>query len=129
MKQFLTGKHTIFIAEIFALCSERKKGRTSVVKFSKIGPAISSNRQSSDIISSPIPNPKNLVMRNRVHGSGTMRAPGKKGDGSSLNLTAHINSRERVSFHRYKSRPRLKGFLPDVRVGDDFLEKDSMSIQ
>lgn len=44
-------------------------------------------------------------MRNRIHGSGTMAGASirKKRKGLSLNLTAHINSRERVSFRRYKS--------------------------
>lgn len=57
-------------------------------------------------------------MRNRVHGSGTMQAPPKeerREEGTSLNLTAHINSRERVSFRRYKSGTASKGVSPDVR--------------
>lgn len=55
-------------------------------------------------------------MRNRVHGSGTMPgAPEEERDGTSLNLTAHINSRERVSFRRYKSGTASKGVPPDVR--------------
>lgn len=41
--------------------------------------------------------------------------PSKKAEGTSLNLTAHINSRERVSFRRYKSGTASKGVSPDVR--------------
>lgn len=41
--------------------------------------------------------------------------PNKKRDGTSLNLTAHINSRQRVSFRRYKSGTASKGVSPDVR--------------
>lgn len=61
-------------------------------------------------------------MRNRVHGSGTMAGAWsgeKKGNVSSLNLTAHINSRERVSFRRYKSGTAPKRVFArcSIRVG------------
>lgn len=66
-------------------------------------------------------------MRNRIHGSGTMQAPkgGRKEEGTSLNLTAHINSRERVSFRRYKSGPASKGVSPDVPFVGSIVVSDS----
>jgi len=59
-------------------------------------------------------------MRNRIHGRGTMAGASieeKKRNGSSLNLTAHINSRERVSFRHYKSLAASKRVFARCSVG------------